>query len=230
MTERPNDRDAFADEQHLAESRGLSRRNFVGAFGLAAAAGGVLAACSSDDGAGSVSGDSTDPAGSTASTGDADLDDALQASDLPDIEWDMATSWPIVLDTIYGGAVYFGERVAALTGGRFKITAAPGGELVPALEILQSVQTGAVASGHTAAYYYTGLDPITQLSTCVPFGMNARGHISWMTEGGGLDLIQASVSASGSASSPSRRATPAARWVAGSIRRSRASTTSAVCG
>ena len=103
----------------------------------------------------------------------------------------MATSWPIVLDTIYGGAVYFGERVAALTGGRFKITAAPGGELVPALEILQSVQTGAVASGHTASYYYTGIDPITQLSTCVPFGMSARGHISWMTEGGGLELIQA---------------------------------------
>ncbi len=193
MTDRSTDRDVHEDEQHLVESRALSRRTFVGALGLAAA-GGVLAACSGDDDGGSVATDDTDdtdPSGTTATTGDPDLDDALQASDLPDIEWDMATSWPIVLDTIYGGSVFFGERVAALTGGRFKITSAPGGELVPALEILQSVQTGAVASGHTAAYYYTGIDPITQLSTCVPFGMSARGHISWMTEGGGLELLQA---------------------------------------
>jgi TRAP-type mannitol/chloroaromatic compound transport system substrate-binding protein len=177
-----------------AQPNGLSRRTFVGALG-AAAAGGLLAACSGDDDSADVAtGDTTgtedtDP-DAPPSTGDADLDDALQASDLPEIEWDMATSWPLVLDTIYGGAEFFGQRVAALTGGRFKITAAPGGELVPALEILQSIQTGAVPAGHTASYYYVGVDPITQLSTCVPFGMNARGHISWMYEGGGLDLIQ----------------------------------------
>jgi len=168
-----------------AEHPGWSRRAFVGALGVAAG-GGVLAAC----GGGNDDEAEVETPGTTASTGNADLDEALQASDLPEIEWDMAASWPLALDTIYGGAVYFGERVAAMTGGRFKITPAPGGELVPALEILQSVQTGAVLSGHTASYYYVGIDPITQLSTCVPFGMNARGHISWMYEGGGLDLIQ----------------------------------------
>jgi TRAP-type mannitol/chloroaromatic compound transport system substrate-binding protein len=168
---------------------GLSRRTFMGGLGLAAA-GGLLAACSGDDDDADVAtSDEGDP-DAPATTGDTDLDEALQASDLPEIEWDMATSWPIVLDTIYGGAEFFGERVAAMTGGRFQITAAPGGELVPALEILQSIQTGAVPAGHTASYYYVGLDPITQLSTCVPFGMTARGHLSWMYEGGGLELIQ----------------------------------------
>jgi TRAP-type mannitol/chloroaromatic compound transport system substrate-binding protein len=102
----------------------------------------------------------------------------------------MATSWPLVLETIYGGAEFFCERVAALTNGRFQITSAPGGELVPALEILQNVQTGAVDSGHTASYYYVGVDPICQLSTCVPFGLNARGHLSWLYEGGGHELIE----------------------------------------
>jgi TRAP-type mannitol/chloroaromatic compound transport system substrate-binding protein len=171
---------------------GLSRRRFMGGLGLAAA-GGLLAACSGDDDdaddADVATSDDADP-DAPATTGDPDLDEALQASDLPEIEWDMATSWPLVLDTIYGGAEFFGERVAAMTGGRFQITAAPGGELVPALEILQSIQTGAVESGHTASYYYVGLDPITQLSTCVPFGMTARGHLSWMYQGGGLELIQ----------------------------------------
>ncbi|MEJ7798978.1 MAG: TRAP transporter substrate-binding protein DctP [Ilumatobacter sp.] len=210
MSENPTDRDQIPSDGFPLRGDGFSRRSFVGALGVVAA-GGILAACAGDDDADTVSMDTaaTDTAGTdtastntatssdessegaTPTTGSADLDEALQASDLPEIEWDMATSWPIVLDTIYGGAVYFGERVAALTGGRFKITAAPGGELVPPLEVLQSVQTGAVASGHSASYYYTGIDPITQFSTGLPFGMSARGHISWMTQGGGLELIQA---------------------------------------
>ncbi len=167
------------------EAGGASRRAFLGALG-AVAAGGVLAACGGDD-----DDASDDDPDAIESTGDADLDEALQASDLPEIEWEMATSWPIVLDTIYGGAGFFADRVRAMTGGKFNITAAPGGELVPALEILQNVQTGAVASGHTASYYYVGVDAITQLRTCVPFGLNARGHFSWLTEGGGQELTEA---------------------------------------
>jgi TRAP-type mannitol/chloroaromatic compound transport system substrate-binding protein len=177
------------DQMEAHEPGSLTRRAFVGALG-AAAAGGVLAACSGDDDDVTTGDDDGDDGDAPVSTGDADLDDALQASDLPEIEWDLATSWPLVLDTIYGGAEFFAQQVGALTGGRFKITAAPGGELVPALEVLQSLQTGAVTAGHSAAYYYVGLDPITQLSTAVPFGMTARGHISWMYEGGGLELIQ----------------------------------------
>ncbi len=192
MSEQPIDRDDRTEAEPPGLS-GLSRRTFMGALGVAAA-GGVLAACSGDDDDGVATDDggtAADEGDDTPTTGDADLDDALQASDLPEIEWDLATSWPLVLDTIYGGAEFFAKTVGDLTGGRFTITAAPGGELVPALEVLQSVQTGAVSAGHTASYYYVGIDPITQLSTAVPFGMNARGHISWMYEGGGLELTQA---------------------------------------
>ncbi len=189
MSENIRGRIVDGESERTEEGSRWSRRNFVGALG-AVAAGGLLAACSGDDD-GSVATEDSSPGTTTASTGDPDLDDALQASDLPEIEWDMATSWPIVLDTIYGGAGFFADRVRAMTGGRFDITTAPGGELVPALEILQNVQTGAVPSGHTASYYYVGIDPITQLSTCVPFGLNARGHLSWLMEGGGHELIEA---------------------------------------
>ncbi|MGL5876859.1 MAG: ABC transporter substrate-binding protein, partial [Xenococcaceae cyanobacterium] len=43
-------------------------------------------------------------------------------ANLPNIQWQMATSWPPSLDTIFGGATVLVDRVAALTGGKFKIT------------------------------------------------------------------------------------------------------------
>lgn len=43
-----------------------------------------------------------------------------------------------------------------MSGGRFTITPRAAGELVPALEVLDGVQAGGVAMGHTASYYYVG--------------------------------------------------------------------------
>ena len=50
---------------------------------------------------------------------------------LPTIEWQMATSWPPALDTIFGGAETVAKRVEALTQGKFKIEARAAGELAP---------------------------------------------------------------------------------------------------
>ena len=111
-------------------------------------------------------------------------------SDLPDLEWDMPTSWPAALDTIYGGAVVFAEEVGRLTGGKFVITPAPSGELVPGTEVLQNVESGAYPIGHTASYYYIGLAPWTAFGTAVPFGLNARQQNAWLYEGGGLEMLQ----------------------------------------
>ncbi|HEY9735007.1 MAG TPA: hypothetical protein V6D06_01950, partial [Trichocoleus sp.] len=49
---------------------------------------------------------------------------ATEASNenLPEINWQMATSWPASLDTILGGATTFAERVSAMSSGRFTIT------------------------------------------------------------------------------------------------------------
>jgi len=123
-------------------------------------------------------------------TGDADLDEAAGDETLPELEWDVATSWPTSLDTIYGGAQTFAERVSAMTGGKFMITAQPGGEVVPPLEILQNVETNSIDAGHTASYYYVNLDPTTAFGTAVPFGLNARQNNAWLYEAGGLELMQ----------------------------------------
>lgn len=114
----------------------------------------------------------------------------VDLSDLPDIEWEMPTSWPLNLDTIFGGAEVFAEEVGRLTGGKFVITPRAGGELVPGLEILPTVESAAYPAGHTASYYYTGLAEFTAFGTALPFGLTARQHNAWMYEGGGLELLQ----------------------------------------
>ncbi|HFQ95584.1 MAG TPA: ABC transporter substrate-binding protein [Anaerolineae bacterium] len=109
---------------------------------------------------------------------------------LPELNWQMATSWPVALDTIYGGAQTFAERVTAMTGGKFKVTARAAGELAPGLEVLDVVSQGAVPLGHTASYYYVGKTNAVAFGTALPFGLLASQQNSWLYEGGGLDLMQ----------------------------------------
>ncbi len=110
---------------------------------------------------------------------------------LPTIEWQMATSWPLALDTIFGGAQVVADRVAALSSGKFIITPRAAGELAPGLEVLNVVEQGAVPIGHTASYYYTGRTPAVAFGTTVPFGLTTRQQNAWLYEGGGLATLQA---------------------------------------
>jgi TRAP-type mannitol/chloroaromatic compound transport system substrate-binding protein len=109
---------------------------------------------------------------------------------LPTITWDMATSWPTGLDTIFGGAETVANRVSAMTNGRFTIRARAAGELAGGTEVLDVVSTGAVPIGHTASYYYIGKSPVMAFGTALPFGLNAQQQNAWLYEGGGLEMLQ----------------------------------------
>jgi TRAP-type mannitol/chloroaromatic compound transport system substrate-binding protein len=113
-----------------------------------------------------------------------------EVADLPTVQWQMATSWPPSLDTIFGGAQVLAERVSALTGGKFTITPRAAGEIAPPLEVLDVVSQGAVQCGHTAAYYYIGKSPALAFGTTVPFGLTAQQQNAWLYEGGGLKQLQ----------------------------------------
>ncbi|HXW01682.1 MAG TPA: twin-arginine translocation signal domain-containing protein, partial [Anaerolineae bacterium] len=119
-----------------------------------------------------------------------EIAEAAQDTSLPELEWQMATSWPVALDTIFGGAQVFAERVAALTSGKFQITPRAAGEIAPGLEVLNVVEQGAVQCGHTASYYYVGKSPITAFGTALPFGLTAQQNNAWLYEGGGLAMLQ----------------------------------------
>jgi TRAP-type mannitol/chloroaromatic compound transport system substrate-binding protein len=116
--------------------------------------------------------------------------ESATAQELPELTWDMPTSWPVALDTIFGGATTFADTVSSLTGGRFKINARPAGELAPGTEVLNVVQEGAFPIGHTASYYYVGKSPVTAFGTALPFGFTAQQQNAWLYEGGGLAKMQ----------------------------------------
>jgi TRAP-type mannitol/chloroaromatic compound transport system substrate-binding protein len=106
------------------------------------------------------------------------------------VEWRLASSFPESLDTIYGAAEVLAERVAAMTGGAFRIRCHQAGELVPALQVLDAVQKGAAEVGQTGGYYYTGTAPALAFATCVPVALSAREQSAWLLEAGGLELLR----------------------------------------
>ncbi len=112
------------------------------------------------------------------------------AQSQPEIKWRLAASWPKSLDTLFGGADFLAKRVAEATDNKFQIRTFAGGEIVPALQVLDAVQNNTVELGHTAAYYYVGKDPTFTFDGTVPFGLNTRQQNAWYTHGGGGELLR----------------------------------------
>ncbi|HVK93176.1 MAG TPA: TRAP transporter substrate-binding protein [Noviherbaspirillum sp.] len=112
------------------------------------------------------------------------------AQSQPTINWRLASSFPKSLDTIYGAAETFSKRVSQLTNGKFNIRVFAGGEIVPALQVMDAVQAGTVEMGHTASYYYFGKDPTFAFDGVVPFGLNSRQQTAWWDQGGGRELTR----------------------------------------
>src|SRR5262249_41438462 len=108
----------------------------------------------------------------------------------PEIKWRLASSRPKSPDTPNGGAEYTSQLVAPVTDNKFQIGAFAGGEIVPALQVLDAVQNNTVEMGHTASYYYVGKDPTFTFDTTASFGLNARQQEAWMRFGGGQTLLR----------------------------------------
>ncbi len=112
------------------------------------------------------------------------------AQSQPSVKWRLASSFPKSLDTIYGAADVFTKRVSALTNGKFEIRVFAGGEIVPALQVMDAVQAGTVEMGHTASYYYFGKDATFAFDCAVPFGLTSRQQTAWFDQGGGRELLR----------------------------------------
>jgi TRAP-type mannitol/chloroaromatic compound transport system substrate-binding protein len=111
------------------------------------------------------------------------------AQSAPEIKWRLTSSFPRVLDTIFGTAQTMSKYIAEATDNRFQIQTFPAGEIVPGLQALDAVQNNSVECAQTPVYFYFGKDPTLGFGTGVPFGLNARLQHSWWHFGGGEAII-----------------------------------------
>jgi TRAP-type mannitol/chloroaromatic compound transport system substrate-binding protein len=106
------------------------------------------------------------------------------------IRWRLASSFPKSLDTIYGAAEVFAQKVKQLSGGKFEVSVHAAGELMPAFGVVDGVQQGTVEAAHTAPYYFFGKDETFAIGGAIPFGLNSRQMSAWTFEGNGLKLMR----------------------------------------
>ena len=108
----------------------------------------------------------------------------------PALRWRLTSSFPQSLDTIYGAAEVFAKQVKLLSGGKFEIAIHAGGDITPALGVVDAVQQGVVECCHTAPYYFYEKNEAFALGCAIPFGLNSRQMTAWMYEGNGLKLMR----------------------------------------
>ena len=94
------------------------------------------------------------------------------ATEAKTYQWKMVTTWPKNYPGLGTGAERLAERVKAMSNGRLTIKVYAAGELVPALEVFDSVSRGTAEIGHGAAYYWKGKVASAQFFTAVPFGLS----------------------------------------------------------
>jgi len=162
----------------------MDRRDFVK---NAMTAGGIAAAAT---GLSSTAGCGQSDQGDQGDQGDQDSAAAGGANPNPKIKWLLVSSFPKSLDTIYGAAEVLQKRIHEITGGQFEIEVAQANEYVKGTEVLQAVRDGNAEMGHSASYYYRGLNSALVFDTAVPFGLNARQQMAWLEQAGGRELLQ----------------------------------------
>ncbi|MEC9465536.1 MAG: TRAP transporter substrate-binding protein [Myxococcota bacterium] len=103
-------------------------------------------------------------------------------------KWKMVTTWPKNFPGLGTAPERFAKNVEAMSNGRLKVKVYGAGELVPAMEVFDSVMRGTAELGHGAGYYWKGKLPEAQFFTTVPFGFTAQEMNGWLHYGGGLEL------------------------------------------
>ena len=80
---------------------------------------------------------------------------------------------------------------------KLKITVYHGGELVPPLESLDAVRSGAAQMAYGAGYYWTNISMAPSFSAALPFGLTAQEQSAWCYYGGGIEAADKAYNAIG---------------------------------
>ena len=105
------------------------------------------------------------------------------------VHWRLTSSFPKSLDTLFGAASTIARAVGEMTDGKFTIQTFAAGEIVPGLQVLDSVSNATVECGHSYTGYYIGKSPALIFDGSLPFGFTPRQHNAWLLFGDGRKLM-----------------------------------------
>jgi TRAP-type mannitol/chloroaromatic compound transport system substrate-binding protein len=137
------------------------------------------------------------------------------------VKWRLASSFPKSLDTIYGGAEVMAKMVSELTDGKFQIQVFAAGEIVPGAAGRRRRHQRHRRDVPHRSYYYVGKDPTFAIAARCRSASTPASRTPGSYQGGGNELFNEFYKKFNIYGCPA--ATPAARWAAGSARRSRPS-------
>ncbi len=114
----------------------------------------------------------------------------FQTAAAQSIKWRYATGRTPALTPYHEADVNLAETINKMSGGRLEISIHPAGELIPAFEVFDAVRTGAIQAGAAWPTYWTGKNTAFDLFCSLGFMMHPADWITWLYEGGGLELGQ----------------------------------------
>jgi TRAP-type mannitol/chloroaromatic compound transport system substrate-binding protein len=104
--------------------------------------------------------------------------------------WKLQSSWPQA-NLLQESPQNIAKTIDTMSGGRLKIEVLPAGTVVGAFEVLDAVHKSVIDASHTWPGYWTGKNTAAGLfgpPPAGPFGMGRDEFLSWLHNGGGLEL------------------------------------------
>lgn len=113
---------------------------------------------------------------------------APPAQALDTVRWRVPIAFPSSLPALGDNMGWVAERLAEASAGQIRLRVVEPGELVPALELTQSVGENEIDAGYNWLGYDQGLIPASPLFSAIPFGMEPWAFNAWWYYGGGRAL------------------------------------------
>ena len=115
---------------------------------------------------------------------------AAQAPAAKEVTWKVQSTWPQA-NLLHESPVIMAKAIDEMSGGRLKMNVMPAGTLVGAFEVLDAVHKNVMDAAHSWPGYWTGKNMAAGLfgpPPGGPFGLGRDEFISWLHNGGGMEL------------------------------------------
>ncbi len=108
----------------------------------------------------------------------------------PTLTWRMASAYASALPQLGEQGVRFETTLWHLSAGTMRVKLHEPGTLVAADDMFNAVRSAAIEAAFAAPSFWADKNPAFQLFSAIPFGPPLPEYLSWMFDGGGLQILQ----------------------------------------